>query len=90
LGLNFACAFTGLFTAAHAHLVNSFTGRYYTFGNAVTAFKDLVFDLFRHGFSVGRRTYKSEQMAYMDYFEVGSTLDSLFTNTNRLGLINVL
>lgn len=90
LGLNFACAFTGLFTAAHAHLVNAVTGRYYTFGNALTAFKDLIFDLFRHGFSVGRRTYKSEQMAYMDYFEVGSTLDSLFTNTNRLGLINIL
>jgi hypothetical protein len=60
LGLNFACAFTGFFTAAHAHLVNSLTGRYYTFDNAVSAFKDVVFDLFRHGLSVGSRTYKSE------------------------------
>lgn len=90
LGLNFACAFTGFFTAAHAHLVNSLTGRYYTFGNAVSAFKDVVFDLFKHGLSVGSRTYKSEQMAYMDYFEVGSTMDSLFTNTNRPKFINVI
>lgn len=90
LGLNFACAFTGFFTAAHAHLVNSLTGRYYTFGNAVSAFKDIVFDLFKHGLSVGSRTYKSEQMAYMDYFQVGSTMDSLFTNTNRPKFINVI
>lgn len=90
LGLNFACAFTGFFTAAHAHLVNSLTGRYYTFSNAVSAFKDIVFDLFKHGLSVGSRTYKSEQMAYMDYFEVGSTMDSLFTNTNRPKFINVI
>nr|DAF01111.1 MAG TPA: hypothetical protein [Caudoviricetes sp.]DAP51487.1 MAG TPA: hypothetical protein [Caudoviricetes sp.] len=29
-------------------------------------------------------------MAYMDYFEVGSTMDSLFTNTNRPKFINVI
>jgi len=26
----------------------------------------------------------------MDYFEVGSTMDSLFTNTNRPKFINVI
>lgn len=90
LGLNFACAATGFFTALHAHIVNSITGRYYTFDNACSAFKDIVFDLFKHGFSAGSRTYKSEQMAYMDYFEVGSTIDSLFTHTNRPRCVNFL
>lgn len=90
LGLNFACAGTGFFTALHAHIVNALTGRYYTFGNALAAFKDIIFDLFRYGPSVGKRTYRSEQMAYMDYFQVGSTTESLFKNTNRLRIFNVL
>nr|DAW32041.1 MAG TPA: hypothetical protein [Caudoviricetes sp.] len=29
-------------------------------------------------------------MALMDYFEVGSTIDSLFKNTNRNRYLNVL
>lgn len=90
LGLNFACAFTGFFTAMHAHLVNLMVGRYYNWNDALHAFKDLVFDLFKHGLSVGSRTYTSEQMAYMDYFQVGGTLDKLYKNTNRPRAINIL
>ena len=90
LGLNFICAFTGFFTAMHSYLVEAVSGRYYDFNDAVYAFKDLVYDLFRHGLSAGRRSYKSQRMAYMDYFEVGSTMDSIFQNSNRPQFLNVL
>lgn len=90
LGLNFICAFTGFFTAMHSYLVEAVSGRYYDFNDAVYAFKDLVYDLFRHGISAGRRSYKSQRMAYMDYFEVGSTMDSIFQNSNRPQFLNML
>jgi hypothetical protein len=59
LGLNFACAFTGFFTALHSHFVNALTGRYYDFSDAVCGFKDLIYDLFRYGINVGNKNYKS-------------------------------
>ncbi|QOR57533.1 hypothetical protein [uncultured phage cr125_1] len=90
LGLNFACAFTGFFTALHSHFVNALTGRYYDFSDAVYGFKDLIYDLFRYGINAGNKNYKSTLMALMDYFEVGSTIDSLFKNTNRNRYLNVL
>lgn len=90
LGLNFACAFTGFFTSLHSHFVNAITGRYYDFDDAVSGFTDLIHDLFRHGINVGNRNYKSTQMALMDYFEVGSTTESLYQNTNRNRLVNVV
>ena len=90
LGLNFACAFTGFFTALHSHLVNAITGRYYDFSDAAAGFKDLVYDTFKYGINAGNKHYKSPQMAAMDYFEVGSTLESLSRNTNRNRWLNVL
>lgn len=90
LGLNFACAFTGLFTAIHNHIMNMACGRYYSFSDAFYGFKDLLFDLFTRGINAGRKTYKSKQMAYMDYFEVGGTIDSLYKHTNRPTWLNIL
>lgn len=90
LGLNFICAFTGFFTALHSGLVEAVSGRYYDFNDAMYGFKDLICDLLRHGISAGRRSYKSQQMAYMDYFEVGSTTDSIFNNSNRPQFINFI
>ena len=90
LGLNFSCAFTGFFTALHSFLCNIVSGRYYTFSDAVNATKDIVWDLLRHGISAGSSNYKSELMAQMDYFEVGSTLDSLWRNSNRPKWVNIL
>ena len=90
LGLNFICAFTGFFTALHSGLVEAISGRYYDFNDAMYGFKDLICDLLRHGISAGRRAYKSQQMAYMDYFEVGSTTDSIFNNSNRPQFINFI
>ena len=91
LGLNMFCAFTGWFTALHAHLSNIISGRYYNFDNAYHAFTDIVYDMFRHGInSIGNKNYSSEQMALMDYFEVGSTMDSLWRNSNRPRIVNML
>lgn len=90
LGLNYACAFTGFFTALHSHLVNILTGRYYDFNDAAHGFADMVYDLFRYGINAGNRNYKSQQMALMDYFEVGSSTESLYKNTNRYRFINVV
>jgi hypothetical protein len=59
LGLNFACAFTGFFTALHSHLVNAITGRYYDFSDAAAGFKDLVYDTFKYGINAGNKHYKS-------------------------------
>lgn len=89
LGLNFACAFTGFFTALHSHLSNIISGRYYTFNDSLNAFKDMIWDLLRHGLSAGDRNYKSELAAQMDYFQVGSTMSSLWKNSNRNRWINV-
>lgn len=90
LGLNYACAFTGFFTALHSHLVNAITGRYYDFEDAVHGFTDMIYDLFRYGINAGNKNYKSEQMALMDYFEVGSTIESLYRRTNINRALNVL
>lgn len=83
LGLNYACAFTGFLTAMHSHIMNAYVGRYYNFNDYFHSFYDIIIDLFKYGPSLGRRQYKSEQMQLMDYFEVGSTLDSVFKNLNR-------
>ena len=90
LGLNFSCAFTGFFTALHAHLCNIIMGRYYTFEDSLNAFKDLIWDMLRHGITAGNRNYKSELMAQMDYFQVGSTMDSLWEHSNRPRWVNVI
>lgn len=90
LGLNYACAFTGFFTALHSHLVNVITGRFYDFEDAVNGFKDMIYDTFRYGINAGNRNYKSQQMALMDYFEVGSTTESLYRRTNINRALNVL
>lgn len=90
LGLNFSCAFTGFFTALHSHLSNIASGRFYTFFDALNAFKDMVWDLIRYGISAGNRNYKSQIMAQMDYFQVGSTLESMWKHSNRNRWINVL
>ena len=90
LGLNFSCAFTGFFTALHAHLCNIIMGRYYTFEDSLNAFKDLIWDILRHGITAGNRNYKSELMAQMDYFQVGSTMDSLWEHSNRPRWVNVV
>lgn len=82
LGLNFICAATGFFTALHNHLMTTFVGRYYTWHNALAAFKDVVYDAFKYGLAAGSINYKSQQMAYMDYFEVGGTSRSLSEHTN--------
>lgn len=91
LGANFACAFTGFFTAMHAHLSNIISGRYYDFPTALHAFADMIYDLFRHGINnVANSNYKSQQMALMDYFQVGSTMDSLWQHSNRPKWINAI
>lgn len=90
LGLNYACAFTGFFTALHSHLVNVITGRFYDFEDAVNGFKDMIYDTFKYGINAGNRNYKSQQMALMDYFEVGSTTESLYRRTNINRALNVL
>lgn len=89
LGLNFSCSFTGFFTALHNHLSNTIAGRYYTFSDSLNAFKDMVWDLLRHGLCAGNRHYKSDLAAQMDYFQVGSTMDSLWKHSNRNRWVNV-
>lgn len=90
LGLNFACAFTGFFTALHSHISNMVAGRYYTFSDSLNAFRDMIWDLLRYGLCAGNRNYKSDLTAQMDYFQVGSTMDSLWKHSNRNRWINVI
>ena len=90
LALNFYCAATGFFTALHAHLVKAAVGRYYDFHDAGAAFKDMVWDLLKYGINTGCKTYKSQQMAAMDYFGVGSTMDSMWKDSNRPRIVRVL
>lgn len=90
LALNLYCAATGFFTALHTHLVKAAVGRYYDFHDAAAAFKDIVWDLLKYGINAGCKTYKSQQMAAMDYFGVGSTMDSMWKDSNRPRIIRVL
>lgn len=90
LALNFYCAATGFFTALHAHLVKAAVGRYYDFHDAGAAFKDMVWDLLKYGINTGCKTYKSQQMAAMDYFGIGSTMDSMWKDSNRPRIVRVL
>lgn len=90
LGLNFACAATGFFTAMHNYFSQLIGGRYYDFNDSVNAFKDLIWDLIRHGLSVGNRNYKSDFVAAMDYFGVGSTMDSMWKHSNRNRLVRAV
>lgn len=81
---------TGLFTAMHNMLVQSIVGRYYDFDDSVNATKEMALHLLYHSWrTVGNKNYKSKQMALMDYFEIGSTVDSMFKNSNNPALLRI-
>lgn len=85
LGLAVWVAGTGFFTAGHNHLVQMLVGRYYDWRDAMHGTKALVWDLLKYGWrTVGNQNYKSKQMALLDYFETGGTIDSIYENTNEL------
>jgi hypothetical protein len=52
LGLNFICATTGFFTAIYNDIINSLSGRYYSFGDSINGTKALIVDLFKNNFSL--------------------------------------
>lgn len=52
LGLNFICATTGFFTAIYNDIINSLSGRYYSFGDSINGAKALIVDLFKNNFSL--------------------------------------
>lgn len=84
LGLNLICAFTGFITATMAHLVNSFTGRYYDFYDMCSAVKSLNVDTFKNITNIFSPYTKSKQMKLMEYFQVGSELST--SNLNQIAI----
>lgn len=91
LGLSMWIAGTGFFTASHNHIVQMLIGRYYTLGDAISATKSLVWDLFKYGWrTVGNQNYKSKQMALMDYFETGGSIESIYKDSNELSSLRTL
>ena len=91
LGLSMWIAGTGFFTASHNHIVQAMVGRYYDWNDAVNATKALVYDMFKYGWrTVGNQNYKSKQMALMDYFETGGTVDSIYKDSNEYASLRTL
>ena len=81
LGLNFICATTGFFTAVYNDIINSLSGRYYSFSDSLNGTKALIVDLFKNNFSLLSDYHNSTQMKLMEYFQVGAEI-----KTNRLNL----
>lgn len=81
LGLNFICATTGFFTAVYNDIINSLSGRYYSFGDSINGAKALIVDLFKNNFSLLSDYHNSTQMKLMEYFQVGAEI-----KTDRLNL----
>ena len=52
LGLNIICATTGFFTAVYNDIINSLSGRYYSFSDSLNGTKALIVDLFKNNFSL--------------------------------------
>lgn len=81
LGLNIICATTGFFTAVYNDIINSLSGRYYSFGDSINGAKALIVDLFKNNFSLLSDYHNSTQMKLMEYFQVGAEI-----KTDRLNL----
>lgn len=81
LGLNFICATTGFFTAVYNDIINSLSGRYYSFSDSLNGTKALIVDLFKNNFSLLSDYHNSTQMKLMEYFQVGAEI-----KTDRLNL----
>lgn len=81
LGLNFICATTGFFTAVYNDIINSLSGRYYSFSDSLNGAKALIVDLFKNNFSLLSDYHNSTQMKLMEYFQVGAEI-----KTDRLNL----
>lgn len=81
LGLNIICATTGFFTAVYNDIINSLSGRYYSFEDSINGAKALIVDLFKNNFSLLSDYHNSTQMKLMEYFQVGAEI-----KTDRLNL----
>lgn len=81
LGLNIICATTGFFTAVYNDIINSLSGRYYSFSDSLNGTKALIVDLFKNNFSLLSDYHNSTQMKLMEYFQVGAEI-----KTDRLNL----
>ena len=73
LGVNFACALTGMFTALSGHITNVMVGRYYNPIDAARALRDICTDLLINvPNKFGLTTRQSQLSQKMEYFEVGA------------------
>lgn len=89
LGLNFACAFTGAYTAMQSHIVNALTSRYYNPVDASFALYDSVCDSFyAMGNVLGVSRKKSFLTQAMELFEIGAEME--LNPTNRPALVNMV
>lgn len=89
LGLNFACALTGAYTAIQSHIVNALTSRWYNPIDAAFAMFDSVSDAFyAMGNVLGVTREKSFLTKSMELFEIGAEMEP--NPTNRLATVNMI